>query len=169
MLSRWASRKFCYFNPFQNKPWFLCVCQTSLLKTQWEKEKLLIMSNFSFPLHVFYPFRKLSAIFIKFKNCRLQTLSIRKSLKLVIWERVDKKSHLKNFAKFTQLHIQSIHTYAQNIHILRSNIVAYSKHPHICSKYRHTCTTFKHSCIFKASTHMLKICVHINVYVIENK
>ena len=35
-------------NPFPNKPWFLCVCSTSLLKTLWEKEKLLVTSNFSF-------------------------------------------------------------------------------------------------------------------------
>ena len=33
----------------------------------WEKEKLLVTSNFSFTYSVFYPFRELSAIFIKFK------------------------------------------------------------------------------------------------------
>ena len=26
-------------NPFANKPWILCVCSTSLLKTLWKKEK----------------------------------------------------------------------------------------------------------------------------------
>ena len=36
------------------------------LKTQWEKEKLLITSNFSFSHSVFYPFGELSAIFIRF-------------------------------------------------------------------------------------------------------
>ena len=35
-------------NPFPNKPWFLHVCSTGLLKTLWEKEKLLVTSNFSF-------------------------------------------------------------------------------------------------------------------------
>ena len=41
---------FCRFvNPFPNKPWFLRVCSTCLLKTLWEKEKLLVTSNFSFP------------------------------------------------------------------------------------------------------------------------
>ena len=55
------------FNPFPNKPWFLCVCSISLLKTLREKEKLLVMSNFSFSHSVFYPFGELSAIFIKFK------------------------------------------------------------------------------------------------------
>ena len=43
-------------NPFPNKPWFLRVCSTSLLKTLWERVKLLIMSNFSFSHSVFYPF-----------------------------------------------------------------------------------------------------------------
>ena len=54
-------------NSFPNKPWFLRVCSWSLLKTLWEKEKLLKMSNFSFSHRVFYPFEELSAIFIKVK------------------------------------------------------------------------------------------------------
>ena len=47
---------YVYLNPFPNKPWFLRVCSTSLLKTLWEKEKLLVTSNFSFSHSVFYPF-----------------------------------------------------------------------------------------------------------------
>ena len=49
---------------FLNKPWFLHVCSTSLLKTLGEQEKLLI-SNFSFSPSVIYMFRESSAIFIK--------------------------------------------------------------------------------------------------------
>ena len=41
------------FNLFPNKLRILCVCSTSLLKTLWKKEKLLIMSNFSFSHSVF--------------------------------------------------------------------------------------------------------------------
>ena len=52
-------------NPFPNKPWFLHVCGTSLLKTLWEKEELLLMSNFSFSHSVFYPFGELSANYVK--------------------------------------------------------------------------------------------------------
>ena len=59
------SADWTYSNPVPNKPWFLRVCNTSFLKTLWKKEKLLIMSNFSFSHIVFYPFRELSAIFIK--------------------------------------------------------------------------------------------------------
>ena len=54
------------FNPLPNKRWFVRVCSTSLLKTLWEKEKLLIMSNFSFSYCVFYQFGQLSSIFNKF-------------------------------------------------------------------------------------------------------
>ena len=57
----------CRINPFPNKPWFIRVCRTSLLKTLWEKEKLLISNNFSFSHSLLYPFGELSAIFIKFE------------------------------------------------------------------------------------------------------
>ena len=40
---------------FQPKPWFLRICSTDLLQTLWKKEKLLVMSNFSFTHSVFYP------------------------------------------------------------------------------------------------------------------
>ena len=53
-------------NPFPNKPRFLRVCNTSLLKTLREKEKLLVTSNFSFSHSVFYPFGELYAIFYPF-------------------------------------------------------------------------------------------------------
>ena len=76
-------------NPFPNKPWFLHVCRTHLLKTLWEKEKLLVMSNFSFSHSVFYPFGQLSAILIKLKIVvcklfqfeRVQNLSFGKGLR----------------------------------------------------------------------------------------
>ena len=51
----------------QTSPGFLSVSNTSLLKTPWEKEKLLVTSNFSFSHSVFYPFGKLSTIYIKMK------------------------------------------------------------------------------------------------------
>ena len=54
-------------NRFPNKPWFLHVCSTSLLKTLWEKEKLLVTSISSFSRSVLYRFGELSAIFIKFE------------------------------------------------------------------------------------------------------
>ena len=75
-------------SPFQNKPWFSRVCSTSALKTLWEKEKLLVTSNFSFSHSVFYRFWELSAIFINFEIIvyklfqfgRVWNLSFRKAL-----------------------------------------------------------------------------------------
>ena len=49
---------------------------------------MLIMSNFSFSHSAFYPLGELFSIFVKLKHCRLQALSIWKSLKFVAWERV---------------------------------------------------------------------------------
>ena len=78
------------FNPFTNKPLFLRVCCTGLLKTLWVKKKLLFTSNFSFSHSVFYHFGELSTVSIKHKivPCKLLSLSIWKSLKFVVWERV---------------------------------------------------------------------------------
>ena len=56
-----------HFNPFPNKPWFLGVFSTSLLKTLRENEKLLLMTNFSFCHSVFYPFIELSVLSIEFE------------------------------------------------------------------------------------------------------
>ena len=76
MLQIWTSLNFSHMvksymteniEKAEDKPWFLHVCGTSLLKTLWEKEKLLVTSNFSFSHSVFYPFGELSAIFIKFE------------------------------------------------------------------------------------------------------
>ena len=75
-------------NPFPNKPWFLRVCSTCLLKTLREKEKLLVTSNFSFSHSVFYSFEWTFCQFHHIWNCCLQTLSVWKSLKFVVRERV---------------------------------------------------------------------------------
>ena len=80
------------FNPFPNKPWFLRVCSRSLLKTLWEKEKLLVTSIFSFSHTVFYPFGGLSTIFIKydivvcklFQFGRVEKLSFGKGLTTLV-------------------------------------------------------------------------------------
>ena len=71
----------------QTSPGFLRFCSTSHLKTLWKKKKLLLTSVsaidtvFSTRLENVLPF---SSIW----NCLLQTLTVWKSLKFVIWERV---------------------------------------------------------------------------------
>ena len=47
---------FLLLKPLPKKPWFLRVCSKRLLTTLWEKEKLLISSDFSFSHSVLYPF-----------------------------------------------------------------------------------------------------------------
>ena len=59
-IKKMKTRNIC--NPLLNEPWFLGVCCTNPLKTLWEKEKLLITSNFFFSHSVFYPFGEFSLI-----------------------------------------------------------------------------------------------------------
>ena len=90
MFLIWTCITCCLVNPFRNKPWFLRVYCTSHMKTLWEKEKLLAMSNFSFSHSVFYLFEDLSAVFIKseivacklFQFGRVHNLSFGKGLRL---------------------------------------------------------------------------------------
>ena len=60
-------QNFKLLNPFPHNDTFWHPWETNLLKTLWEKEKLLVTSNFSFSHSVFYPFQNFSAIFIKFE------------------------------------------------------------------------------------------------------
>ena len=76
------------FNTFPNKPWFSRVCCSSLLKTPWEKEKLLVTRNFSFSHSVFYPFGELSAIFIKSEIVICKFFQFGPVRNIVVWERI---------------------------------------------------------------------------------
>ena len=78
-------------NLLPNKLLFLCVCSTSLLKTLWEKEKLVVTSNFSFSHSAFYPFGQLSSIFIKLKIAIWKLYWVWESVKFVVWGRVKTK------------------------------------------------------------------------------
>ena len=66
-------------NPFPNKPIvFMCLQYKSFENPAGKGEIARKTSNFSFFHSVFYPFGKLSAILIKFKNCRLQLFQFRR-------------------------------------------------------------------------------------------
>ena len=67
MLSSWRSLGFrCTVTLSQTSSGFN-VSAVQVLKALWEKDKLLVMSNFSFSHSVFYPFVELPSIFIKFR------------------------------------------------------------------------------------------------------
>ena len=68
-----------FFNPFPNKPWFLRICSTGLWKTLWEKEKLLVTSNFSFSHSVLYLLGVLTAISQNVKLSSANSLSLEES------------------------------------------------------------------------------------------
>ena len=87
-LKGFLLRVIIYITLSQRCPGFLCVCRTTRLKTLREKVKLLVASNISFAHDVFRPIRRTVCHFHQIQNCRLQTLSVWKSLKFVVWERV---------------------------------------------------------------------------------
>ena len=62
------------FKTFPNKP-----CSTSLLKTLWEKEKLLVMSNFSFTHNVFTPFDNFLPFLLNLKMSSTNSFSLEES------------------------------------------------------------------------------------------
>ena len=66
---------------------YIYLQKSKSLKTLWDKEKLLITSNFYFS-QCFLPFQRTCCHFHQIQNCRLQTLSVWKSLQFVVWERV---------------------------------------------------------------------------------
>ena len=55
---------------------FQRLSERTLLKTLWEKEKMLVTSIFSFFHNVFYSIREKMHHLSSFKNCRLRMLSI---------------------------------------------------------------------------------------------
>ena len=73
-------------SPFPNKPWFLRVYSTSLLKTLQKKEKLLITSNFSSSHGVFYLFGELSVIFINLEIVVCQHFQFGRVLNWSFWK-----------------------------------------------------------------------------------
>ena len=78
-----TSRGLC--NLLTQRYVFLRVCDRWLRKALWEKEKLFIMSNFSFTHNVFYPIRvnKFKLFNFDFVVCRL--FQIRIIQNCVVW------------------------------------------------------------------------------------
>ena len=74
-------------NPFPNKPWFSCVCSISLENTGGKGEIARNEQFLLFPQWFLTVWRTICHFRI-IPNCRLQSLSVWKSLKFVVWERV---------------------------------------------------------------------------------
>ena len=70
------------FTLSQTSPVFFRVCTACLLKTLWEKEKLLVTSNFSFSHRVFKQLRAISPFPTVFSTCLEKVLPFSSNLKL---------------------------------------------------------------------------------------
>ena len=81
-------RSYESLNPFQTSPAFYVSQYKSVSKALWEKEKLLVTSNFSFSYSVFNPFGELSGNYMKFTIAVCKFLSFRKSVQFVVSVRV---------------------------------------------------------------------------------
>ena len=92
MPSIWTRLAFSRFGKgltlSQIRPGFYVSALELFLKILWEKEKLLVTSNFSFSNSVFFPFGELSVTFITVKIVVCKSLLVGMSLKFVVWERV---------------------------------------------------------------------------------
>ena len=73
--------------PFPKQALVFTCLQYKSFENTVGKEEIARNEQFLFSHSVLYPFGELSAIVIKIWNCRLQSLSVWKSLKFVVWER----------------------------------------------------------------------------------
>ena len=73
-------------NLSQTSPGFYVSAVYVFRKQCWKKEKLLIMSNFSFSHSVFYPFGELSIVFIKFEIIVCNFFQLGRVLNLSFWK-----------------------------------------------------------------------------------
>ena len=76
-------------NPFPNKPWFLLVSKNKSFENTVGKGEIARNEQFLLFPQCFLPFRKTYYYCNQIQNRRLQTLLVWKSLKFVVWERVN--------------------------------------------------------------------------------
>ena len=82
------SRSFSSFNPFPNKPWFfICLLYKSFENTVGKGENACNKQFLLFP-QCFLPGWRTFCHFYQIRNCRLQSLSVLKNIRFVVWERV---------------------------------------------------------------------------------
>ena len=97
IIEVWTCQNQKYFSRFWSLIWltlpqtssgFLCVCSASLLSTLWGKGEIARYEQFLLCPQCFLPIWRTFYHFHQIQICGLQTLSVWKSLRFVIWERV---------------------------------------------------------------------------------
>ena len=92
-ISNFAQILLFDLNPFQAKPWFLLVCSTSLFENTVLKGEIARNEQFLLFPQCFLPVWRTLRNFHETLNCRLQTLSVWKIVKFVVWETVKRKEN----------------------------------------------------------------------------
>ena len=87
------------FNPFPNKPWFFTCLQYRSFENTVGKGEIARYEQFLLFPQCFLSFRTTFCHFYQLYKCRLRTLSIWKSLKFVVWERVNKTNKCKQYGR----------------------------------------------------------------------
>ena len=78
---------FPWYNPFPNKPWFFTCLQYKSFESTVGKGEIAHNKQFLLCPQCFLPIWRTSSHFHQVEKCRLQTHSVWKGLKLVVWER----------------------------------------------------------------------------------
>ena len=99
-ISKRKDKCILKINPFPNKPWFLHVYGTSLLKTLWEKEKMLVTSIFSFSHSVSNSIKEINNHFTSIQFVVCKCFKFGHVQNSVVWERV--KLLLRRTEKFVK-------------------------------------------------------------------
>ena len=105
------------------------------------KEKLLVRSNFSFSHSVFYSFGELSPLFIKLEIVVFKLFSIWKSLKFVVWERVNLFNVLSDDAILSLSSLKLLN-FAENNFILAKLVDFFLSHNKPCFQCNTPITNF---------------------------
>ena len=142
------------FNLFPSKPWFLHVCSISLLKTLWEKEKLLVTSNFSFSYSVFYPFGELSVIFITFEIVSCKLFQFGRVYNLSFGKGSKSNNVSKKLVTYCYHHYRCTQLYKKECCICGENLRC------CVNCLRHTETMISFSCHENNSPHFCNLCLH---------
>ena len=111
----------------QTNPGFYMSAVQVFWKHCGKREKLLITSNFSFSHSVFYPFLRTFFHFHKIWNCRLQTLSVWKSIKCVVWERVKLNEFDGSVIMLTACFLWCTSILDKHLTLLHASILAWRK------------------------------------------
>ena len=89
ILPNWTSQEFCSLvNPFPTQALVLTCLLYKSFETTVGKEEIARNEQFLLFPQCFLPIWRAFCHFQQIQNCRLHTLSVWKSLKFVVWERV---------------------------------------------------------------------------------